>query len=209
MRSRRWPPAWSRWLPQTTSAAAQLGWVSCSSPPARPFTSAPGRVPRDALGGDGDARSLVARLRVGTTTLRLSASAAPRGRGDRRGRDLPTAIAQLRELLNPESDDADDRPGMIRDEDRTIPVVAVTGTNGKTTTTRLIAHILRGVGRKVGWTSTVGVFIEGEMVLEGTTPGPAGAWRVLREPGLDVAVLETARAASSCAGWPARATTSA
>ena len=107
--------------------------------------------------------------------------------------DLPTGIEHLRELLNPESDDADDRPGMIRDEDRTIPVVAVTGTNGKTTTTRLIAHILRGVGRKVGWTSTVGVFIEGEMVLEGDYTGPAGAWRVLREPGLDVAVLETAR----------------
>jgi len=107
--------------------------------------------------------------------------------------DLPAAIEQLREQLNPESDDADDRPGMIRDEDRTIPVIAVTGTNGKTTTTRLIAHILRGVGRKVGWTSTVGVFIEGEMVLEGDYTGPAGAWRVLREPGLDVAVLETAR----------------
>jgi cyanophycin synthetase len=107
--------------------------------------------------------------------------------------DLLTGIEHLRELLNPESDDADDRPGMIRDEDRTIPIVAVTGTNGKTTTTRLIAHILRGVGRKVGWTSTVGVFIEGEMVLEGDYTGPAGAWRVLREPGLDIAVLETAR----------------
>jgi cyanophycin synthetase len=107
--------------------------------------------------------------------------------------DLPATIEHLRELLNPERDGADDRPGMIRDEDRTIPVIAVTGTNGKTTTTRLIAHILRGVGRKVGWTSTVGVFIEGEMVLEGDYTGPAGAWRVLREPGLDVAVLETAR----------------
>ena len=107
--------------------------------------------------------------------------------------DLPTAAAQLRDLLDTGSDDADDRPGMIRDEDRAIPVIAVTGTNGKTTTTRLIAHILRGVGRKVGWTSTVGVFIEGEMVLEGDYTGPAGAWRVLREPGLDVAVLETAR----------------
>jgi cyanophycin synthetase len=82
---------------------------------------------------------------------------------------------------------------MIRDEDRAIPVIAVTGTNGKTTTTRLIANILRGTGRKVGWTTTVGVFIEGENVLEGDYTGPAGAWRVLREPGLDVAVLETAR----------------
>jgi cyanophycin synthetase len=105
--------------------------------------------------------------------------------------DFPAAAARLPELLD--GDHPDDRPGMIRDEQRTIPVIAVTGTNGKTTTTRLIAHILRGTGRKVGWTSTIGVFIEGENVLEGDYTGPAGAWRVLREPGLDVAVLETAR----------------
>ena len=82
---------------------------------------------------------------------------------------------------------------MVRDDQRRIPVVAITGTNGKTTTTRVLAHILRGTGRKVGWTSTVGVFIEGECVLEGDYTGPAGAWRVLEEPGLDIAVLETAR----------------
>ncbi len=105
--------------------------------------------------------------------------------------DSHAAAERLHELLN--YDDPDDRPGMIRDEDRTIPVIAITGTNGKTTTTRFVAHILRGTGRKVGWTSTVGVFIEGEFVLEGDYTGPAGAWRVLREPGLDVAVLETAR----------------
>jgi cyanophycin synthetase len=104
---------------------------------------------------------------------------------------LTEAAALLRDLLK--VDDPDDRPGMIRDEERSIPVIAVTGTNGKTTTTRLIAHLLRGSGRKVGWTSTVGVFIEGENVLEGDYTGPAGAWRVLAEPGIDVAVLETAR----------------
>jgi cyanophycin synthetase len=82
---------------------------------------------------------------------------------------------------------------MVRDDERTIPVIAITGTNGKTTTTRILAHILRGTGRKVGLTSTVGVFIEGECVLEGDYTGPAGAWRVLEEPGLDIAVLETAR----------------
>ena len=106
--------------------------------------------------------------------------------------DLLSAAATLRDLLDG-GDDPEDRPGMIRDDQRTIPVIAVTGTNGKTTTTRLIAHILRGAGRKVGWTSTVGVFIEGENVLPGDYTGPAGAWRVLQEPGLDIAVLETAR----------------
>ena len=105
--------------------------------------------------------------------------------------DLRQAAARLPELLA--GDDPEDRPGMIRDEDRTIPVVAVTGTNGKTTTTRLVAHILRGTGRKVGWTSTLGVFIEGVNVLAGDYTGPVGAWRVMGEPGLDVAVLETAR----------------
>lgn len=105
--------------------------------------------------------------------------------------DLAESVADLRHVL--ESHEPGDRPGMIPDEERAIPVIAVTGTNGKTTTTRLIAHILRHTGRKVGWTSTVGVFIEGENVLPGDYTGPAGAWRVLEEPGLDVAVLETAR----------------
>ena len=105
--------------------------------------------------------------------------------------DLAGTEAQLRDLLT--TSEPDDLPGMVPDRDRKIPVIAITGTNGKTTTTRLLAHILCGTGRKVGWTSTVGVFIEGECVLEGDYTGPAGAWRVLEEPGLDVAVLETAR----------------
>lgn len=105
--------------------------------------------------------------------------------------ELADAVARLQDLLASEA--ASDRPGMVRDEERRIPVVAVTGTNGKTTTTRLIAHIARGTGKRVGWTTTVGVFIEGENVLEGDYTGPAGAWRVLEEPGLDLAVLETAR----------------
>jgi cyanophycin synthetase len=104
---------------------------------------------------------------------------------------LEETISWLRQLLATEA--PDDRPGMVPDEDRSTPVVAITGTNGKTTTTRLLAHIARGTGQKVGWTSTVGVFIEGENVLEGDYTGPAGAWRVLEEPGLDLAVLETAR----------------
>jgi cyanophycin synthetase len=87
----------------------------------------------------------------------------------------------------------DDLPLMVRDIDRTMPIVSITGTNGKTTTTRLIAHILRKSGQLVGWSSSSGVFIEGEQVIEGDYTGPAGALRVLKEPGLDAAVLETAR----------------
>ncbi len=87
----------------------------------------------------------------------------------------------------------DDFPGWVRDADRTVPIVGITGTNGKTTTTRLLAHILREAGKSVGWSSTSGVYINGDLVLEGDYTGPSGARRVLREPGLDIAVLETAR----------------
>ena len=74
-----------------------------------------------------------------------------------------------------------------------IPIVAVTGTNGKSTTTRLIAHILSEAGRKVGMTNSDGIYVRGELVEAGDWTGFGGAARVLGEPRLDVAVLETAR----------------
>ncbi|HEX9993207.1 MAG TPA: Mur ligase family protein [Acidimicrobiales bacterium] len=75
----------------------------------------------------------------------------------------------------------------------TVPVVAVTGTNGKTTTTRLVAHMGRCAGRSVGWTSTDGIYVDGVLVDEGDWSGYGGAGRVLAEPGIGLAVLETAR----------------
>lgn len=86
-----------------------------------------------------------------------------------------------------------DLPEVLLDANRLVPVIAVTGTNGKTTTTRLIASILMHAGRRVGWTSSAGVLIQGEPVLDGDYTGPAGAARVFEEPDLDVAILETAR----------------
>lgn len=86
-----------------------------------------------------------------------------------------------------------DRPEMILDSERSIPAVGITGTNGKTTTTRLIAHIASAAGKHPGWCSTAGVYIDGLCVLEGDYTGPAGARRVLLDPAVDVAVLETAR----------------
>jgi cyanophycin synthetase len=74
-----------------------------------------------------------------------------------------------------------------------IPIVSVTGTNGKTTTTRLIAHVLGTAGRCVGMTTTSGVWIGGTCVARGDMTGPASARAVLSDPATEVAVLETAR----------------
>jgi cyanophycin synthetase len=81
-------------------------------------------------------------------------------------------------------------PELIRPQ---IPVVAITGTNGKTTTARMIGHIARQAGRLVGWSSTDGVYIDGQLVEAGDFSGPSGAGRVLRHPGVELAVTETAR----------------
>jgi cyanophycin synthetase len=74
-----------------------------------------------------------------------------------------------------------------------IPVVAVTGTNGKTTTSRMIAHIARADGKVVGWSNTDGIYRDGELVEAGDYSGPSGAGRVLGLPGVEFAVTETAR----------------
>ncbi|MCA0352809.1 MAG: cyanophycin synthetase [Chloroflexi bacterium] len=74
-----------------------------------------------------------------------------------------------------------------------IPLAALTGTNGKTTTARMTAHILKMAGYHVGMTSTDGIYIDGERVLRGDMTGPKSARMVLRDPTVDAAVLETAR----------------
>jgi cyanophycin synthetase len=75
----------------------------------------------------------------------------------------------------------------------TIPVVAVTGTNGKTTTVRLLAHIMRTSGSSVAYSSTDGVYRDGELVEAGDYSGFGGAQLALEQPGVDVVILETAR----------------
>jgi cyanophycin synthetase len=74
-----------------------------------------------------------------------------------------------------------------------IPIVAVTGTNGKTTTSRMIAHIFKGMGRKVGMTSTDGVVIDERLVIRADASGPKSARMVLQNPRVDFAVFEVAR----------------
>jgi cyanophycin synthetase len=83
-----------------------------------------------------------------------------------------------------------DPPRTIRPR---IPVVAVTGTNGKTTTSRMVAHLARTDGRHVGWSNTDGIYVDGELVEAGDYSGPSGAGTVLAQPGVELAVTETAR----------------
>jgi cyanophycin synthetase len=74
-----------------------------------------------------------------------------------------------------------------------IPIIAVTGTNGKTTTTRLTAHIAKSAGKKVGYTTSDGVYIQNQMMMKGDCTGPISSTFVLKDPTVDFAVLECAR----------------
>ena len=78
-------------------------------------------------------------------------------------------------------------------EPRRIPIAAITGTNGKTTTSRMLGHILKMAGYTVGSTSTDGVYIDGRLTVAGDMTGPVAAQMVLRDPSVDAAVMETAR----------------
>jgi len=78
-------------------------------------------------------------------------------------------------------------------DDGRIPIAAVTGTNGKTTTTRFIAHILRGQGLRVGMTCTDGIYVDGRRIDTGDCAGPKSARAVLMNPSVETAVFETAR----------------
>ena len=74
-----------------------------------------------------------------------------------------------------------------------IPIIAITGTNGKTTTTRLVAHIAKSAGYKVGYTTSDGVYIQNQLLMKGDCTGPVSAQFVLKDPTVDFAVLECAR----------------
>ncbi len=84
-------------------------------------------------------------------------------------------------------------PEWVRDADRRIPVVSISGTNGKSTVTRLITHILLRAGRHVGTTTSDGILVDERIVEPGDWTGPGGAHQILARRDIDVAVLETAR----------------
>ncbi|WP_299950215.1 cyanophycin synthetase [uncultured Ruegeria sp.] len=78
-------------------------------------------------------------------------------------------------------------------EETRIPIAAITGTNGKTTTSRMLGHIMKTSGNTVGMTSTDGVYVDGKLSVKGDMTGPKSAQIVLRDPAVDFAVMETAR----------------
>jgi cyanophycin synthetase len=84
-------------------------------------------------------------------------------------------------------------PSWIRDRDRRTPAISISGTNGKSTVSRLVTHILLQSGMHVGTTTSDGVLVDERMVEPGDWTGPGGAQQILRRSDIDVAVLETAR----------------
>lgn len=109
------------------------------------------------------------------------------------------AAPGLRMHLHPSTGSAHDVGADIVDylfpagTDGRIPIVAITGTNGKTTVTRLISHIFRQAGYKTGMTSSEGIYVDQECIASGDTTGPVSAAMVLADPSVEVAVLEVAR----------------
>ncbi|MCA1781012.1 MAG: tetratricopeptide repeat protein [Intrasporangiaceae bacterium] len=123
-----------------------------------------------------------------------------RGRAEAAGEQLPHLLtALLGGALEGALDAAastvlsapDGEPPLMRTP--RIPVASVTGTNGKTTTTRMLAHIAMTAGLRTAWSSTDGVVVQGELVEPGDYSGPAGARGVLDAPGVQIGILETAR----------------
>ena len=109
------------------------------------------------------------------------------------------AAPGLRMHLYPSEGEKNDVAGDILDmlfsknSPHSVPVVSITGTNGKTTTTRLVSHILSLSDKKVGMTSTSGIYVGNECILKGDNTGPVSAGIVLSNKEVEVAVLETAR----------------
>ena len=107
---------------------------------------------------------------------------------------LPPAQQRLVDMLTERIRNArQTRPTVVRDADRRMPIVSISGTNGKTTVTRLITHILLLAGHHVGTTTSDGILVDERLVEAGDWTGPGGAHQILDRRDVDLAVLETAR----------------
>ena len=166
---------------------------SSASSSASPGPSPPPR----ARGGSASARDRQPRTTSSCARSSGATAVAPRRSGAAIGPTLadllagvPLADAVRERAAAVTAAPLGDAPRLISPR---IPVASVTGTNGKTTTTRLLAHICMTAGLTTGWSSTDGVVVQGEMVEPGDYSGPAGARAVLDAPGVQVGILETAR----------------
>ena len=129
-----------------------------------------------------------------TTIAEAALALAERGIPAARGAQLRGGRARLVERWSERITEARATPpALIRDVDRRIPIVSISGTNGKSTVTRLITHILLLAGRHVGTTTSDGVLVDERMVDPGDWTGPGGAAQILGRSDIEVAVLETAR----------------
>ncbi len=120
-------------------------------------------------------------------------------------RDIGGAICEVnaapgfRMHVAPSEGESRDVAGAVIDmlfpdtEKARIPIAAITGTNGKTTTTRMVAHMWKSAGKQTGYTTTDGVYVDGKLTAQGDMTGPKSAQMVLRDPSVEVAVFETAR----------------
>ena len=156
------------------------------------------------IAAESGVRRLAVRVRAGRHTDEVVVAVPWRRRG--RAVALGEALAPvLSDLLDPATDPAqrlaeagravaaapDGTPAAVLTP--TVPVVTITGTNGKTSTTRMVAHMVMTAGLRTAWSSTDGVVVMGEMHEPGDYSGPGGAREVLATPGLQVGILETAR----------------
>jgi len=184
-------------LPEDDFALRAAHWGTPVARPGRPGSQVRARVLARVLLGV--TRSLARTAGVGRLAVRSRPGPEP---GQltvafpwrRRGLAQALGVALARTLEGASVDLVGVEPGAAPSTPRPrIPVVAVTGTNGKTTTTRLVAHMSRCAGNVTGWSSTDGVFIDGVAVEEGDWSGYGGAGRVLADHTVQLAVLETAR----------------
>ncbi|HVE63653.1 MAG TPA: Mur ligase family protein [Mycobacteriales bacterium] len=189
-------------LPDSDFVAATAQFGAAAARPGRPGTDRRLRTLARALAsvarrlaGLGGAKRLAVRSRPGPEPGQLTIAFPWRQRAA--ATRLAVALAEVvagRDVLEAGASVASGDPGERPVTPRpTIPVVAVTGTNGKTTTTRLIAHMGRCAGLVVGWSNTDGIWIDGECVEAGDWSGYGGAGRVLADRRVRLAVLETAR----------------
>ncbi len=194
---------------QAIAVAAQLGMVKARPGPAgsafrQRFAArlVATLVRRLALSGGSSRLAVRARPGAAVTELVVAFPWRHSGRAEALGQGVVQVLDAIDHgadsvaavMMRASSTLADAPPGkapqLIRPK---IPVVAVTGTNGKTTTSRMLGHVAGLAGTSVGWSSTDGVYINGDLVEPGDYSGPSGAGQVLRHSGVELAVTETAR----------------